>query len=123
MLYKIGMLCKHFKGVGLENKNIYRIIQLGVDGKDVNENIKYTGEAELSTATNLVVYENIFQDNKFFTREYEDLTSELSDENKLMYNQDIRVQPLTEEEIAIVNNPEFIKIKKEQIANKYNKLD
>lgn len=119
MIYKEGMLCKHFKGVGLENKNIYRIIRLEVEGKDISENIKYTGEADLSTAKNLVVYENIFQENKFFTREYGDLAGKLSDEKKLMYDQEIRVQPLTDEEIEFVNNPEFIKIKKEQMANKY----
>ena len=62
MIYKIGMLCKHFKGNNLLEKNIYRIEQIGVDGKDINSNlITYTGDNDLFTSKNLVVYSNIFQ--------------------------------------------------------------
>ena len=122
MIYSIGMLVKHFKGTNLLEKNIYRIEALGVDGKDIDEStISYTGDGELSTATNLVVYSNIFQENKMFCREYEDISSELSDEKKEAFNQTIKVQPLTEEEIEIVNNPEFIQSKTEFVAQKFSK--
>ena len=51
MIYKIGMLCKHFKGNNLLEKNIYRIEQIGVDGKDINSNlITYTGDNDLFTS-------------------------------------------------------------------------
>lgn len=122
MIYKIGMLCKHFKGTDLLEKNIYRIEKLCVNGNDVDESlITYTGDGELLKATNLVVYSNIFQDNKLFCREYEDISGELSDEKKEAFNQTIKVQPLTEEEIKIINNADFIENKKEYIVKKYSK--
>ena len=47
MLYKIGMLCKHFKGTNLLEKNIYRIEQIGVNGTDIDESlITYTGDSQ-----------------------------------------------------------------------------
>lgn len=99
MLYKVGMLCKHFKGTNLLEKNIYRIEQIGVNGTDIDESIiTYTGDNNLKSATNLIVYSNIFQDNKIFCREYDDISQELSDEQKEQFNQNLRVQPLTEEE-------------------------
>ena len=122
MIYNIGMLCKHFKGNDLLEKNIYRIENLGVNGLDIDESlITYTGDGELRTATNLVVYSNIFQNNKLFCREYEDISGELSDEKKEMFNQNIKVQPLTDEEISIINSEDFIKNKKELVAKKYSK--
>lgn len=112
MIYKTGMLCKHFKGKNLEEKNIYKIIKVGVLGSDVDTNkITYTGDGDLSTATNLVVYANIFQDNKLFAREYEDISGNLTDEKQQLFLQQIKVQPLTDEEIAIVKSPEFISAK------------
>ena len=122
MIYEIGMLCKHFKGTDLLEKNIYRIEKLCVNGTDIDESlITYTGDGELLKATNLVVYSNIFQDNKLFCREYEDISGELSDEKKEAFNQTIKVQPLTEEEIKIINNADFIENKKEYIVKKYCK--
>ena len=122
MIYKVGMLCKHFKGTDLYEKNIYRIEKLGVKGTDIDESIiTYTGDKELLMATNLVVYANIFQDNKLFCREYEDISGELSDEKKEMFNQTIKVQPLTSEEIELVNTKEFIQNKKELVAKKFTK--
>lgn len=122
MIYEVGMLCKHFKGKDLLEKNIYRIEKLGVNGTDIDKNlVTYTGNNELDTATNLVVYSNIFQDNKLFCREYEDISSELNDEKKLMFNQNIRVQPLTLEEIDLVNSEEFIKNKTEAVLKKFSK--
>ena len=122
MIYKIGMFCKHFKGTNLFEKNIYRIENIGVDGSSIDESlITYTGDSILSTATNLVVYSNIFQDNKLFCREYEDISGELSNEKKEMFNQNIKVQPLTDEEISIINSEDFIKNKKELVAKKYSK--
>jgi hypothetical protein len=122
MIYNIGMLCKHFKGNDLLEKNIYRIENIGVNGLDIDESlITYTGDGELRCATNLVVYSNIFQDNKLFCREYEDISGELSDEKKKAFNQTIKVQPLTDEEIALINSNEFIENKKELVAKKYSK--
>ena len=122
MIYKIGMLCKHFKGNDLLEKNIYRIEKLCVNGIDIDETlITYTGDGELAIATNLVVYANIFQNNKLFCREYEDISGELSEEKKITFNQTIKVQPLTDEEIALVNTPEFIQNKTEFVAKKFSK--
>lgn len=123
MIYKIGMLCKHFKGESLEDKNIYRIVEIGVSGNSIDESqITYTGDGELKTATNLVVYANIFQDNKLFAREYDDISSELSDEKKVQFNQTLRVQPLTDDEISIVNSPDFISMKKQKVKEKFGDL-
>ena len=113
MIYKIDMLCKHFKGKTLLEKNIYKIISLGVQGKEVDESVvTYTGDGNLLDSNNLVVYANIFQNNKLFAREYEDISSKLSDEKKKEYNQELKVQPLTEEEINIINSEKFIEEKK-----------
>ena len=122
MIYNIGMLCKHFKGNDLLEKNIYRIENLGVNGSNIDESqITYTGDGILATATNLVVYSNIFQDNKLFCREYEDISGELSDEKKEMFNQTIKVQPLTDKEIDIINSDEYAEKKKEFVTKKYSK--
>ena len=122
MIYKIGMLCKHFKGENLLEKNIYRIEQIGVEGKDINETlITYTGDGELLTVKNLVVYSNIFQENKLFAREYEDISGELSPEKKEMYNQEIKVQPLTQVEIDMINEDNFVTEKKKLVFSKFKK--
>ena len=122
MIYKIGMLCKHFKGENLLEKNIYRIEQIGVEGKDINETlITYTGDGELLTAKNLVVYSNIFQENKLFAREYNDISGELSSEKKEMYNQEIKVQPLTQIEIDMINEDNFVTEKKKLVLSKFKK--
>ena len=122
MIYKIGMLCKHFKGENLLEKNIYRIEQIGVEGKDINETlITYTGDGELLTAKNLVVYSNIFQENKLFAREYDDISGELSSEKKEMYNQEIKVQPLTKIEIDMINEDNFVTEKNKLVLSKFKK--
>lgn len=110
--YEVGMYCKHFKGQNLIDKNIYKILSLGIEGKDINtDEIIYSGDNDLLTATNLVVYTNIFQENKIFAREYEALAKELSPEQKIEYKQNIRVQPLTLDEIDMILNPIFIENK------------
>jgi hypothetical protein len=120
MIYKIGMLCKHFKGKNLLEKNIYRIEQIGVEGQNVDQDkITYTGDNSLVTAKNLIVYSNIFQDNKLFCREYEDISQNLSKEKQIEFNQEIRVQPLTEEEQELINQQTYIERKKQYIKNKY----
>ena len=120
MIYEIDMLCKHFKGKTLEDKNIYRIIQLGVSGKDVDTNeVTYTGDGELQSAENLVVYANIFQNNKLFAREYEDISGELSAEKQEMFGQLLKVQPLTQSEITRVESKEFIAEKTLRTQEKY----
>ena len=122
MIYEIGMLCKHFKGQDLLEKNIYRIEKLGIAGKDIDENlITYTGEGKLELAENLVVYSNIFQDNKLFAREYDDISGELSSEKKEMYNQEIKVQPLTQIEIDMINEDKFVIEKKKLVLSKFKK--
>ena len=120
MIYKIGMLCKHFKGKTLLEKNIYSIEDIEIAGIDVDENkITYTGDKELKKANNLVIYRNIFQENKLFAREYEDILQELSLDKQLEYNQVIKVQPLTNEEINLVNDRTFKEQKLEYINMKY----
>lgn len=122
MIYKVGMLCKHFKGKDLLEKNIYRIEQIGVDGKDIDDSlITYTGEGNLRSATNLIVYSNIFQDNKMFCREYEDISQELSSEKQQEFCQKTKVQPLTEEEQIYIGYESFIETKKQLILKKYSK--
>lgn len=122
MIYKVGMLCKHFKGKDLLEKNIYRIEQIGVDGKDIDESIiTYTGEGNLRSTANLIVYSNIFQDNKMFCREYEDISQELSSEKQQEFNQKIKVQPLTEEEQIYIGYESFIETKKQLILKKFSK--
>ena len=119
MIYKIGMLCKHFKGKTLEEKNIYRIIKLGVSGKEVGSEVSYTGDGELTTAQNLVVYANIFQNDKLFARKYEDISIELPEEKQQALGQKLKVQPLTDEEIVVVRSPQFIRLKQIQTMEKY----
>ena len=119
MIYKIGMLCKHFKGETLLEKNIYRIEKLEVEGKDIDSSIiTYTGDGVLLEAQNLVVYSNIFQDNKLFTREYEDISGELSIDKQVEFDQKYKVQVLTEEEIEIIKNEDFISKKRELVKKK-----
>lgn len=120
MIYKKNMLCKHFKGETLLEKNIYQILELGVLGKDIDESIiTYTGDGILKDATNLVVYANIFQNNKLFAREYDDISSELSDDKKSLYHQLYKVEPLTEDEIKIVNSKEFVEEKIKKTNDKF----
>lgn len=112
MMFKVGMLCKHFKGKDLLEKNIYRIEKIGVDGKDIDSSkIIYTGDKDLLLSKNLVIYSNIFQEDKLFAREYDDLVSELSDDKKELYNQIFRVEPLNDEEIKIIKCHEFVEEK------------
>lgn len=120
MEYKIGMLCKHFKGESLLEKNIYKIEAINVSGKDIDENkIRYTGDGELSTAENLVIYSNVFQEDKLFAREYVDISSSLTLKEQILYNQCIRIEPLTLEEINIINSPEFQMDKSKLTLAKY----
>ena len=122
MIYKVGMLCKHFKGKDLLEKNIYRIEQVGVDGINIDDSIiTYTGESDLISATNLIVYSNIFQDNKLFCREYEDISQELSSDKQQEFCQKIKVQPLTEEEQSFIGQESFIETKKQLVLKKFTK--
>lgn len=122
MIYTVGMLCKHFKGDNLLEKNIYEILKLNVDGKDVDENsITYIGDDDLESSVNLVIYRNIFQDDKIFAREYDDISSPLSEEKKIKYKQDIKVQPLTEEEIRLIHTSSFAEEKRNSTMEKFKK--
>ena len=119
MLYRVGMFCKHFKGTNLLEKNIYQIEALGLRGKDIGDNVTYVGEGNKDTADNLVVYANIFQDNKLFAREYEDLAFILDSDKQIEYRQKYRVEPLTIEEIEIIRDPNFILEKKRLVEEKF----
>ncbi|MCI8345064.1 MAG: DUF1653 domain-containing protein [Clostridia bacterium] len=104
MNIKAGDLCKHFKGNSLIEKNIYEIIAVDVI---------YTGEGANKLLDNLVVYKNLFQEGKIFTREYDDLIGELSEEKQKQWDQKHRIEKLTEDEIKIVKSEQFIKEKLE----------
>ena len=93
-MLKKGDLCKHFKGKTLDEKNIYRILEVGVT---------YSGDNAKNPINNLVIYENIFQ-GKIFARELLDLEAELSEEKQKEYGQVHRVEKLTDEEVEIVKN-------------------
>lgn len=122
MIYRKGMLCKHFKGESLLEKNIYEILKVNVNDKDIDENnIIYTGNGNLKDSVNLVIYKNIFQNDKVFAREYNDISSYLTKAEKIKYNQNIKVQPLTEEEINVIYNESFIKEKKNLTLKKFKK--
>lgn len=117
-MYKVGDYCKHFKGHDLYEKNIYQIIKLGVSGSEIDTDvITYSGDYELSTAVNLVVYKNIFQD-RLFTREYDDISSELDIDKQVEFNQKFKVQVLNEDEIEMIKSDEFINKKREFIKRK-----
>lgn len=109
MELKVGDLCKHFKGESLIEKNIYEIVAM---------NVTYTGENAKEPIDNLVVYKNIFQENKFFTREYDDLTAELSAEKQEEYGQTYRVEKLKDEEIDEVRSEKFKKEKLKYMQSK-----
>lgn len=108
MNIKVGDLCKHFKGNSLLEKNIYEIITVGVT---------YTGESANKPLDNLVVYKNLFQEGKLFTREYDDLIRELSEEKQKQYGQKHRIEKLTEGEIKTVKSEQFIKEKLEYMES------
>lgn len=105
---RVGDLCKHFKGKNLLEKNIYEIVAMDVT---------YTGENQKSPIGNLVVYKNIFQENKFFAREYNDLVVELSEEKQKKYGQKYRIEKLTQEEINEIKSEKFKKEKLSYIEN------
>ena len=104
---KEGTLCKHFKGKNLIDKNIYKVISLNNNGKDLPENIKYTGERDAKESTNLVIYMNIFN-KMLFAREYDDFYVELPKDKQEEFGQIHRVEPLTEEEEKVVKAKAFI---------------
>ena len=84
-ILKVGDLCKHFKGENLIDKNIYKILAIGV---------KYSGDKVEEKLENLVVYENIFQ-NKIFTREYEDLVEEIEKEKQDKPSENTKREPIS----------------------------
>ncbi len=102
-MFKKGDLCKHFKGKDLIQKNIYEVLETGV---------KYTGTAEGIT-DKLIVYKNIFQEDKIFAREESELAEQLEESKQKEFRQKYRVEKLTQEEIEMIKTEEFIKAKKE----------
>ena len=106
---KVGDIVKHFKGETLVEENIYEILAI---------NVKYTGDNEIDLSS-LVIYKPLFQSDKYFAREYDDLVYELNDEDKLKYNQDTRIQLLTEKELELIKTNDFIIKKEKYINSKY----
>lgn len=94
MILKKGDLCKHFKGKNLQEKNIYEVLETGVN---------YSGDASENQIKNLVIYKNIRQ-GKIFAREMSDLVAELTPEKQQEFGQKHRVDLLTKEEIEIVKS-------------------
>ena len=72
-----GMICKHFKGKDLIEKNIYQILAIDVT---------YTGDNDIDLSE-MVIYKPSFQKGKVFAREYSALTEELTEEQKKEYHQ------------------------------------
>lgn len=114
MILKEGMLVKHFKGKNLIEKNIYQILKLNANGKEIlkNENITYTGDEDCIHSNDSVVYANIFQNNRLFAREYSDLIQPLSIDKQKIYNQIYRVEPLTSADLELIKNSDFVETKK-----------
>ncbi|HJJ10170.1 MAG TPA: hypothetical protein OIM49_00180 [Clostridiaceae bacterium] len=94
MILKKGDLCKHFKGKNLQEKNIYEVLETGVN---------YSGDASENPIKNLVIYKNIRQ-GKIFAREMSDLVAELTPEKQQEFGQKHRVDLLTKEEIEVVKS-------------------
>lgn len=94
MILKKGDLCKHFKGKNLQEKNIYEVLETGVN---------YSGDASENPIKDLVIYKNIRQ-GKIFAREMSDLVTELTPEKQQEFGQKHRVDLLTKEEIEIVKS-------------------
>ena len=104
---KVGDVCKHFKGNSLLEKNLYEVIAM---------NVVYTGtDSNTSDISGLVIYKSLFQQDKYFAREYDDFTGELSQEERLRYGQKHRVERLTEEELAEMMAEEFKENKEDYI--------
>lgn len=94
MILKKGDLCKHFKGKNLQEKNIYEVLETGVN---------YSGDASENPIKDLVIYKNIRQ-GKIFAREMSDLVAELTPEKHQEFGQKHRVDLLTNEEVEIVKS-------------------
>lgn len=108
---KEGMICKHFKGENLVEKNIYRILAV----KPVS-----TGTKEFPFDP-VVTYKPLFQEGKTYIREYDDLVAELSDEDKEKYHQSYRIEPLTNDELKTIFEDSFVKEKLAYLEEKYPK--
>ena len=106
-VFKEGSLCKHFKGKRLIDKNIYRIISFNNKGKNLDNNIKYTGVKDALKATNLVIYQNIFN-KMLFARELDDFYVEINKDKQEEFGQMHRVEPLDEKEEKRVSSKQFI---------------
>ena len=104
-----GMICKHFKGETLVEKNIYQILAV---------NVAYMGDNGFDLS-NMVIYKPLFQEGKVFAREYDDLVAELTDEQRNIYHQTQRVEPLSDEELLQIKDEEFILKKQAYINEKY----
>jgi hypothetical protein len=96
-------LLAEFKGKDIIQKNIYEVLETGV---------KYTGTAEGIT-DKLIIYKNIFQEDKIFAREESQLAEQLEESKQKEFGQKYRVEKLTQEEIEMIKTEEFIKAKKE----------
>lgn len=110
MILKQGDYVKHFKGKNLVEKNIYEIVA-----------VKPTYTGEKKAFPEVVVYIPLFQTDKCYIREYDDLVCELTSEQQELYHQQHRIDLLTDEELALIKTKEFISKKRAYIEEKYNK--
>lgn len=110
MELKAGDILKHFKGETLIEKNIYEVIAV---------NPTYTGDKDYP-ARKMLVYSSLFQNDKVFIRELDDLTAELGDDKKEIYHQEHRVDLLTDDELKEINTDEFRLKKLNYIKSKYS---
>lgn len=109
MKLEVGMFCKHFKGQNLIEKNIYEILAI---------NVSYTGNNNVDLS-NMVIYRPLFQEDKYFAREYDDLVQELSLEEQELYKQTYRIEALTEDELKMIGEESFIREKLAYTKEKY----
>ena len=83
---------------------------VAVQGKVVSLGTSTTAEG---ITDKLIVYKNIFQEDKIFAREEGQLAEQLEESKQKEFGQKYRVEKLTQEEIEMIKTEEFIKAKKE----------
>ncbi|MCH5166594.1 MAG: hypothetical protein J1F35_01755 [Erysipelotrichales bacterium] len=112
---KKGDIVKHFEGDDLLEKEIYEVVSV---------NPEYTGSNDFPEEA-VVVYESIFEQGKAFVIEYANFIRELEDIELLKTGegQTHFVEPLTDEELFLIQAPSFIRAKKEFIKNRQERIN
>lgn len=112
---KKGDIVKHFEGDDLLEKEIYEVVSV---------NPEYTGSNDFPEEA-VVVYESMFEQGKAYVVEYANFVRELDDYELLKTGegQTHFVEPLTDEELYLIQAPSFIHAKEKFInerAKNYN---